>query len=844
MSRYTRPARRSGWGRLTTRAVALVVAAVLAGATGVVGTSAAVAATPAAASPGTFTVVGTVQAEARTGVTVTPAVWDPDSEEWTAAATSVAVNATTGAFALKLPAGSSRYTILFETKRIPFLNTYLGGGTSAPEDDTLGKSVFSGAKGTTKTIAEVKLVPAGVIEGVITDVAGAPIVGGIVSGTPVDDDLDYPATTTTAANGSYYLPVKRNVPMYVSLSAEKYEDTYYPGTEDGNAATTLSTTSANSFHLTGVDLTVKGSRPSVVGAFGDLSDESLTQEQYDALPTAHVYIYPVVNGTVSSIPAQTSGDDVEFEFDGLNDGDYMMAFRDTTTNAWIPATSNTGAPKIGSAVSGNGCLVPLTLVRGHDVDLGVISLGATATTPCTAPWGTGAVFSGKVTNMTKGAATTAELFYATSVNDIVDVDIATVSATGTYSFSAITTAGRYFVLVTAGRDAPYFDTLQGGYSTSNDVAAQVVSHAPKVAANTASSGNDVTLIPAAIVTGKITGGGKPLEGAYALISQIDSADDGDSLTYDSTATDAAGRYLLKVRTGSNYAIAAEADDYSTQYFDGKATLDDATLVSFAKPGKDPRSFNFAMKPLSPTVSGIVVTFPLTANELPDSVAPVKNLSATLYRKIGGYYKKVATELAPAIEELGNSIQFPVAGAPALVAGDYHVRFSVGTRWIPMSQYATPATIDEPTNGPACFIPVKLGAATQELVYASLDLKDTKTKCADEPVKKPIVSTGSSASNPAVISWPADPAVIMAPSVTSTPTPTATPTPSVTPTVTAEPTDTAEPSETASEAPVASPQNTSVSGNLAWIYVVGGLILAAIIAALIIMVARRQAAAGK
>ncbi|WP_213815811.1 hypothetical protein [Glaciihabitans sp. dw_435] len=631
----------------------------------------------------------------------------------------------------------------------------------------------------------------------------------------------------------------------------------------GAAATT-------SFPTTGVARASVQPTSTVSGYFDAVDDEEesdLIAGPFTGPTNVQVSIYALTDGVVSSVPVQAFPSGDSFEFDELAPGDYAIAFRDGDTHAWVPALYNNLSPQVGSmfpggSVAGDGCLVPLTLTRGHDIDLGFFRLGDTAKSVCTAPWGTGASFSGSVTGWAKGNATEVGLYYATAADTAVEVDRSALSSTGTYSFPSVTRAGRYFVAVTAGETAPYFDTAQGGYpydqyewaygsfGEPSDLE-QAVAHAPLLADSVASPGNDVTLIGAVIARGTVTAGTKPLADAEvsAYHGKVDQS------ARESAYTDKSGHYAVKIHPGAKLTLGAAKSGFYTRFFPNTENEAKATPVDFLIPGFDKRAFNFSLRPTVTSLIGTVSPYPLNTLVAGGDPDPLKGMTATLYRKSGASWKKIGSSPSALVPAEGYRIGFPLAGS-TLAAGDYHLRFSIGSRWLPITGYRSDddyTTVD----GPMCSVPVTLKAGTPKVMTVAVDFyRDTTATCTDESTPASTVGAGSSGSGTGSASGvgatgdggPVDSSLLTdvgatgAGTVVMTPSPGAGSTPTPTDAATGAPVP--SPSLSAAGPETAAPVVASATGGLSWIILAGGIVLAVILAGLIVMVVRRQASAGR
>ena len=774
-------------------AIALVLGTVLLGAV------------PASASS-TFTVTGTVPTGSGGSVEVVDLVWDASASAFVPGSVAVLADTTTGAFSFMLPAGTPRYTVGFIPDHLPYLPTILGGLTEPPTSDALSASVFAGAAGSTKAFGAVSLLPAGVIQGTVTSSAdGTPIVGGDVEAFDADGDV---FDATTGADGSYYLAVSDSPEDYeISLDADGFIESFYPGVEDENHDTTVDLDAGNSFTATGIDFTADPEEASILGDFG-------TGE-------AEVYLYSMSGGAVtSSIPVQ-SDDSAEnsLEFDNVAPGDYGIALRDSATGKWIPWDSYTGSAGVPAATGGpTSCIIDVTITGTTSVDLGSVKLGGASTSTCSAPWGSASSYSGQVTNMAAGASVSAWLYYVQGDGTLDAVNRSEVAADGTYSIDGVSAPGQYIVYFEIDTPTePFLDTWSDGLDADDsDTLATVIADTPAITTtNQDSPGHDVVLFGASFLSGTVESNGLPLAGA-----DVEAANSSESIVQDVT-TGSDGSYLLRVAPGTDYLVAVYDNGFTTQYWDDVTDPQDATLVLGKTAGQTTSGIDFSMQGIGTAIDGFVIRVDSGSEQLQPDFA---RLTAYLYKHEDGYWKKVSSESATDFEGEFNLFEFP-SGATALAPGSYRLRFESPAGWVAFSEYAESTSLDSGADpmdvvGPTCYVSVSdLVANEQRGVVAAVDIDDTTTKCHGEPGP-----TAASIRQPTTASW------VTAASA-SVPTATPTPTPTPTPTSSSAPVSTPSPSPTPRAAPGA---------DLAWVFwLVGGLIAAGIVVLLAIILFRRR-----
>ncbi len=838
--------------RAPQRILALSIAAALAAGAGLTGAASASAGTP------TFTVTGVVPSGVRTGVDVYALVWDDENYEgyWEEKSKPVKPDPTTGKFTLKLPAGSSRYTLYFDTDRVPYFDTVLGGGTEYPDDEK-GKYVFTGKAGSVKKVGTIAFVAAGVIEGTIVGANKKPIVDAQVTaylGAGGEDDESY-FSTQTDKNGRYYLLVNRGLSYLLNAGDYKgesaYRETWSPGVPEEKNAQKIPVNQSNKFHAI-ASLTLLPRDPNITGSFDEKSmvviDEYGDKNEW----TPDVYLYEVVNGSISSIPYDVYdyGFDGEFNFSEIAPGDYRLAFHDPQTSAWLPWLSYSGeAGTPATKAQPNSCVLSVTVGIGHDANFGTVDIDTaaitSAATECGPPWGAAGTFSGTVTNMVKSDVI-AEFYYV-SDEALTKIDTAKLANSGNYSFDAVTDAGTYFVSFTPSEGSPFLDTMLGESDKNRISFDKAITLAPVLGAKGDSTGNDVRLREAAFLIGTVYRNGKPVPGADVHAHFFHDGDEepgeeyeGDGIYGPYAETSSNGRFSLKVSQNTNYVLEAGSAVTEVQYFDHTASEKDAKVIRATKPGIVKDRFDFDLPSRKALITGFIIRMDLSNLKQPKAVAPFAQLSASLYRKSASSWTKVASAKAsPYTFVSGNYFSFGGLTGIDLKSGDYRLRFKSGKTWIAIARSEiyedyNDEYVSRTVAKPSCFLRLDdLGSGDQLSVFAAIDINDKKTHCTEEPDLPGKGASGGAATTVyEPIAAPDEDADAGAEVPTSTPSPF--PSISTMPGVTSPDDSADEPAQAAPEAAVAT---VDLSWMLWTLLVLSVLAIAAVVSVLLI---RRRA----
>jgi hypothetical protein len=548
-----------------------------------------------------------------------------------------------------------------------------------------------------------------------------------------------------------------------------------------------------------------------VGVFGDFGSAE-----------AEAYLYTTSGGVVtSSIPVD--GFDVadsSFVFFYVPAGTYGIAFRDSQTGKWLPWLSHSDGSVPDATGGVSSCLLTVTVdaVDPVDVNFGSVALGSASTSTCAAPWGTASSFSGTIGNMLPAAAVTALLYYVEEVDGetvLMPVNRSPVGSNGAYSIDGVTLAGDYVVYLEIDDDSPFLDTWSDGSDApdNSDPGSAPVS----VAENTDYAAPAINLVQAAVLSGEVTDAhGHPIEDAEveAFTAPGQAGD-----YYYVAATDSTGGYSLRVKPGVHYLLDVQANGYNEEFWPEASDDSDAIVVTASIPGQYPGSFDFQLEQSATDVSGLVAKF----DSASETGEPFPNVTASLYKRTGSYWKKIATQSPVDVGSDGDDeyeFDFSEENVPALNSGDFRLRFHSPDGWAPISLYlAADSSNADPqiVDGPVCFIPIlNLTPGAQYFAAAVVDAQDTKTKCGDEP--QPGGTRPSGATNTHLASTGTAP-----PTATSTPNSTATPTATPIP----APTDVAAPSS--SPAPVVASSTTGLPSWLWWalgalVVVIAGIIV--------------------
>ena len=392
----------------------------------------------------------------------------------------------------------------------------------------------------------------------------------------------------------------------------------------------------------------------------------------------------------------------------------------------------------------------------------------------------------------------------TSVNVVPSAS--DVSTDGTYSIRAPIFAFDYTLFfVLNDETSPYVDGYLGGELDDPALATHVTA-----TAGVAPTFPAATLPDAAVISGRVTGGGGPLAGI-----QVEAENDFD---YALGVTDSLGDYTLYVRPGSDYMVYTYGDnDYSGMTYDGWSACGceyDPVTATLADPAED-IDFDLLEYGDAPEIIGVAVD---------GDGYEIDDLEVRLFRASGGVWV-----LEDVVETYGQAPNFGFLLDPA---GVHRIQFVDDDGDI--LRVVDGATGDG--NGisgqlspvPACY--AALGDVQDLLVVAAvLDLATAAGACGSI-AGTPVTAAPSGGGTTPVVTKPrgsgGSPVVPAA-------TPTPTPTPTAAPATTARPTASPEPTATdpAQPAPASSP-------DLWWLLWVGlGLLVVVVIGAVVFFVRR-------
>lgn len=400
-----------------------------------------------------------------------------------------------------------------------------------------------------------------------------------------------------------------------------------------------------------------------------------------------------------------------------------------------------------------------------------------------------------------------DLYYEPSPGSWTSVNVvpsaSDISTDGTYSIRAPIFASQYTLFFVLNEEtSPYVDGYLGGELDDPAVATHVTG-TPGVAPTFPAA----TLPDAAVISGRVTGGGAPLAGI-----EVEAENDFD---YALGVTDSLGEYTLYVRPGSDYMVYTYGDnDYAGMTYDGWDICGcqyDPVTATLADPAED-IDFDLVEYSTAPEIIGFVGDE--DSNLLDD-------IEVRLFRAVGGVWV-----LADVVE---SDTGLPNFGFLLGATGVYRLQFVDGGDILRVMDGAR----SDPVAGSVPLTPLPA-------CYAALgDVQDT---IAVGVAVDPATAAGActSLAGTAVVTTPpggsGTPVVVRprpATGTTATPAPTvtatSTPTPSATPRPTTDPTpDATEPAE---PAPASAP-------DLWWLLWVGlGLLAIVVIGAVVFFVRR-------
>ena len=532
-------------------------------------------------------------------------------------------------------------------------------------------------------------------------------------------------------------------------------------------------------------------------------------------------LYTLTGGAVtSSIPfASDLVASTSFDFGPLDSGDYGLAFRDPDTGLWI---------------QGNGsCLTTFSVADGaiQDVNLGTVTLGNASDALCLPPWGFANTFSGHITNLPSSAKVEADLIYGSGA-DVTPVNSSFVSSNGDFSVNGVSNAGTYFVLLRILDNSPFLDTWSDGSDADAPFVEPVNAETPTNGASITVP--DLALLGAATLSGTVRGAHSAGLKDASVVAQTD-----DGSFENEAITDAHGAFTLRVLPGATLQLDATANGYDDVFWNGVLNPNQSTpVVAPATAIPSLNSYNFQLTPLPTQVGGLAIGVDNLNSQNP---VPLTGLKAELYKKLGGYWKKISVQIG--LTDSNDPyvyFDFTQREISALSSGDFRLQFYLpGTGFLPIAQYesasyaqVTAGVTPVPVVGPVCFIPLTGVTSGDEWeVITQFDFSDTTTQCKDQ--RQPPISTSSVVVSTTPTSVPKN-LTLTLPTSTSTSTPTPAPTPSVT--------SAPAPSPSTTTGIGLAPSSTASSGGFpGWlIWVIGAVILVVVIGGGVLLFIRRSA----
>ena len=447
-------------------------------------------------------------------------------------------------------------------------------------------------------------------------------------------------------------------------------------------------------------------------------------------------IYKQVGGLYQPFSSYSSLGLSNFLIPDLAEGSYRMAFTEpggSTTLPWGSLVLD-GTPQSSVDIGGD-CYI------SFDIDAGgpqrtiadvVIDPNADASY-CDAPaWlePTDGEVSGTVSNIDElDHQVLADLYYVSlpwaTLYDTAVVD----PTTGAYTLQGVRDSGDYFVGFRTDDQDPYLDALlgAGGYSAwagNDDTFGDFVfNHGIPIDVGVSpdSSGNDVTLEPAAILSGTVLGDGNPVE---ACVFATSLSDPDIEVCFQS---DVSGEYLFKLPVGDSFQLRASAvmGGFSEQFWDHQADSADAAAIGPTVQG-DAGTFDFD---LIPAPAELIA-------ETNDSSDPSYDFTVHLYADVAGEWEEVAVQTTTINQTIFNENY--ITHDFGLVEGDYRVRFQDDNgMWLSATTYVrglTDGTYGTPVSGPTCFIDLpSIVDGHSTVINATFDRVWQTEVCGPEPL---------------------------------------------------------------------------------------------------------------
>jgi hypothetical protein len=615
---------------------------------------------------------------------------------------SFVVNSADGTFAYLLQVGTNTYRLNFRPDAtVPYLGTITDPVVVDGTVDTV-------------SIGAVTLPPAGSITGTITGTPG----GSAISGATVTatSGASTVATATTGADGSYFLKLSA-APATVTVTAVA------PGFESQSYGTAVTLNSGNGYAVSGINIVLPRLPANVIG---NLTQYGGGNEPYPV--DTYLYRYDTATSTYLATPFGTTANSANFTFSDLPDGNYRLAFRDSSSDQILTWRIRDRYVSPGYPSGGYGdCSLDFTISTGGDLQLPNIELtqqaqtGYCASPPYTSP--SDKAVTGTVSNTDSLSPTVnAKLYKVAGDGSVSVVDVSPVDpASGAYALDGVRDDGDYFVQFVPDAASTYLPMLLGDAGTVkwakddaafNDFAANST-FAIDVSDASTLSGHDITLEQGALFSGTLlTEFGDAIHGQVTFTNVNDPT---DTLTVTGNG-DGWGSWRAVLPVGGTYSLRAVALEgyYASEYWQNATTLAAATLVG-PLIGGDYGSFEFRLADSPASLYGYL------SDVTDDDPITVHLFTEDSY----GTWQPVAV-----LDSVDAEVYFS-----NLDGGIYRMRFEKNGQWLQTTSSRTGTLPDAggPYSAPTCFVSIDgVADGSPSFIEANFDSGNQTALCEAEP----------------------------------------------------------------------------------------------------------------
>lgn len=392
----------------------------------------------------------------------------------------------------------------------------------------------------------------------------------------------------------------------------------------------------------------------------------------------------------------------------------------------------------------------------------------------------------------------------------IEVEIA---ADGTFEAPGIDIDEYYTLYFDGPDDSPYLDAFYRG-TPSDALGSDFQGSAEQDYALGA-----FDLETAEYITGTVTTAtGTPIAGATVTALSL--------VFYDVyTAVSAAdGTYSIKVQGDSSvipfnvYEVSAEAAGYIDQWYLNDNGGCGCNIVPVIVGTMSPMPWSDIDFALFPTGTIIFDTYDGYFDDAATTYEEYEGVTTHVYKKVTGGWQEVTSVTS---DVYGHA----VAGASG--AGDYRVRFSEGSRWLKVDEFARDGGSFAAPDGDRCFVDLAgLQMSDHVELEFELDEQTAAGVCAGEPAIIP-ATTPTKGSKPFIARVLAGTTVAPTPSASPSASPSAAPSP--------EP----EPSASATAEPEIDQEETAAQPDLGWVWVLIAIVLALLLAGGAVVILRRR-----